>query len=93
MSKALDAYMGAVAELGCVICRRLGHGPSPAQLHHPREGLGGAQRASDWLVIPLCEPHHTGSAGIHGLGRRGFERRYGVDEMDMLAQTIKEMNS
>jgi hypothetical protein len=52
-------YMGRVAELGCLICG------SPAQLHHPRMGQGKAQRAQDWLVVPLCPTHHNPPEGIH----------------------------
>jgi hypothetical protein len=73
MSAASKRHMGRVAELGCIICDQ------PAQVHHIRKpGLVGAgQRASDWLVLPLCMEHHTGDAGIHGLGRRCFEDIYG----------------
>ena len=64
--------MGRVAELGCIIC------DSPAQVHHIRKpGLTGAgQRASDWLVLPLCMEHHTGGTGIHTLGRENWEGIY-----------------
>jgi len=80
-------WKSAVAELGCGMCRLMGYGETPAQLHHPREGVGMAQRQSDWLVIPLCEHHHTGSKGWHGT-REDF-KRHSVDEMDILAHTIE----
>ena len=41
---------------------------------------------SDFLVVPVCHEIHEGSGGIHGLHRRGFERRYKVTEMKMLAK-------
>jgi hypothetical protein len=78
-------HMDRVAALGCLLCGQ------PAQLHHVREGQGMSQRASNFLVVPLCEPHHTGSAGLHGLGSRGFERRYRMDEMDLLAIVIARL--
>ena len=82
--------MARVAALGCVVCRNAGFGESPAELHHIREGQGGAQRASNWLVIPLCPSHHRqGADSIHG-DRRGFIARYG-DELDLLAQTFSEV--
>ena len=28
------AHMGRVAELGCAVCRMLGYGPTPAEVHH-----------------------------------------------------------
>jgi len=85
----IKQYKNKVASLGCMACRLLGYGETPAQLHHVREGQGMAQRASDWLVIPLCVEHHTGTNGIHG---HGFETMNKLTEMDLLAATIEEMN-
>lgn len=82
-------YKAHVASLGCIM-RRLGEGAvcrGRVTLHHPREGQGIAQRASDWLVIGLCEEHHQGAFGIHE--GRAFTRRTKLDEMDLLAETIK----
>lgn len=89
MSNASKRHMGRVAALGCCICRHLGYEPSPAQVHHIREEQGAAQRAHDCLTIPLCPQHHTGSTGIHGLGRKAFERTYKVTELDLLALTLE----
>ena len=80
-------WKNAVAELGCGMCRRMGYPETPAQLHHPRAGVGGAQRASDWLVVPLCPAHHTGSKGWHGT--RDDFKRHSVNEWDLLADTIE----
>lgn len=85
----LKSWMNQVADLGCAMCRRMGYPETPSQLHHPREGVGMAQRQSDWLVIPLCEQHHTGSKGWHGT-REDF-KRHSVNEMDLLADTIELM--
>lgn len=81
-------HKGRVAAIGCILCRHLGYGETPASLHHIREGQGMAQRASDYLVIPLCREHHQGDTGFHGLGEREFERRYRLTELDLLAETI-----
>lgn len=81
-------WMDRVASLGCVVCRNAGFGETPAQVHHIREGQGAAQRAPDFLVIPLCPEHHDGKDSIHK-DRRRFQARYGT-ELDLLAQTIKE---
>lgn len=80
-------YMGDVASLGCALCRRLGYGQTPAQVHHIREGQGMAQRAQNWLTIPLCQDHHLGTHGIHG-DRSAFRNAH-VDELDLLADTIQ----
>ena len=90
MSRASD-HMGRVAALGCILCRHLGNGATPAEVHHIRDGQGAAQRASDWLTVPLCPEHHRGESGLHGLGRRGFERRYRLNELDLLAGTIEAL--
>lgn len=78
-------HMDRVAALGCLLCK------SPAQLHHVREGQGMSQRASNFLVVPLCPEHHVGNTGLHGLGNRGFERRYRMDEMDLLAIVMSKV--
>lgn len=88
---AQSTHMSRVAGLGCILCRRLGLGESAAELHQLRDGQGMAQRSSHWLVVPLCPEHHRGASGLHGLGSRGFELRYRMDEMDLLAATIEEL--
>lgn len=82
-------WMNAVAALGCVACRNSGLGPTPCQVHHIRTGQGMGQRASNFLVLPLCEAHHTGPNGLHGQ-RRMFAIMHG-SELDLLAQTIEEV--
>ena len=90
-TKAEKRYMNRVAELGCVVCRMLGYGSTPAQLHHVREGQGMAQRAQNWLVVPLCPEHHQGKTGVHG--DRSAMRQLKVDELDLLSQTIQDLNA
>jgi hypothetical protein len=47
------AYMGYVAQLGCVCCGRDG-----VQVHHPIMGRYAQRRAADDETIPLCFDHH-----------------------------------
>lgn len=89
MSKATKRHMAKLAASGCVICRKLGLGETPAQLHHVREGQGMSQRASDMLAIPLCHAHHMGDAGIHGMGVKAFERLYRTTELELLAEALE----
>jgi hypothetical protein len=35
----------------------------------------------------LCPYHHRGDRGIHGMGRKAFEREYGITEEELLAKT------
>jgi len=55
----------------------------PATLHHPRYGEGKGQRASDWLVIPLCPDCHQGPQGVHG--DRTYLRILKLKEKDLNA--------
>ena len=41
---------------------------------------------SDYAAIPLCDWHHK---ELHSLSRRGFEARYQLTPIDLLALTIK----
>ena len=77
-------HMSRVAELGCAVCRRMGYEGTPAELHHPRAGVGMAQRASHMNVLPLCVEHHRGKTGVHGLGTKGFPKHWGFTEADLL---------
>lgn len=80
-------HMNAVAELGCSVCRRMGYPGTPAELHHPRSGVGMGKRSSHYSVIPLCPEHHRGKTGVHGLGTKGFPKHWGFTEEDLLADT------
>lgn len=90
-SKREKAHMDRVAGLGCILCRLLGQEQeSKTDLHHIREGQGMAQRASNWLVVPLCHDGcHQGRLGIHG--DRTLLRIAKVDELDLLAATLNEL--
>lgn len=84
-------WKARVAQGACVMCRhldllQLGR----THLHHAREGQGLSQRASDWLVIGLCQEHHQGKTGWHGLGKMGFYGKNKLDEFDLLAMTIAQ---
>lgn len=83
-TKSEKAHYSKVANLACSLCRYLGYGESPPELHHIRRGNIPRSTAP---VIPLCPEHHRGNTGIHGLGRKAFERKYEVTEEELLEQT------
>lgn len=83
--KAEREHMGRVAALGCLLCG------APAEVHHLREGQGMAQRASNWLTIPLCPYHHRGPRGVHG--DRSALRAAKVTELDLLARVIERLTA
>ena len=80
-------YMSDVAGIGCIVCRNLGEDESPANVHHIRTGNGAGQKSGNYLTIPLCHFHHQGGEGIHTLGTRVWQPKYG-DELSLLNQTI-----
>lgn len=88
---SVKTHKNRVAALGCILCQALGLPPSPAQLHHIREGHGMSQRASDWLVIPLCPSCHQGNTGIHG--DRSLLRIAKMEELDLLALTMEALHA
>lgn len=88
---SIKTHKNRVAALGCMVCQALGLGQTPAQLHHIREGQGMGQRASDWLVVPLCPDHHTGPRGVHG--DQTDLRIAKVTEMDLLAMTLEALDA
>lgn len=78
-----QAHMDRVAALGCIACWIDGYLGTPPELHHPRAGAGGGQKAPDADVIPLCPPHHRGTdhprtPSIH-LDKLVFIARYGTE--------------
>ncbi len=93
MTKDEKKYLSKVADLGCIICRRLGYSGTLAEIHHVRGmGLGMGVRSSHYQTIGLCPEHHRGNTGYHGLGRKAFERRYEVTEQELLVQVQELLN-
>lgn len=86
MSNAAKRHLQRVADWGrdngCACCNE-----PFAHLHHVLEGRTPGRRSSDFTVIPLCEPCHTGSQGIHGDRLRWSLRK--IDEMKALAAVIE----
>lgn len=64
-----------VAQCGCIVCRRLGFGWVPGEVHHVAEGTS---ERSDFATACLCYDHHRGPGGLHGLKARNFVRVFNV---------------
>ena len=79
-----------VAGIGCVVCLIHHEAYSPACIHHLRDGQGMGQRAGDDCAIPLCHYHHQGAEGIHTLGTRTWQAKYGA-ERDLLDRVRQEL--
>jgi hypothetical protein len=85
-SKDEKTHFRHLAEFGCVLCYHLGYEGTPAEIHHIRRS--GIRSQSP--VIPLCPEHHRGNTGIHGMGRKAFERNYETTEESLL-QIVNEI--
>lgn len=94
MKKSERDYLNRVASLGCIACRNLGHGETPAHIHHIRTGKGMGQRASNYETIPLCPTHHQ--QGGHGVaihaGQKTWEANFGT-ELELLEQVKMELSN
>lgn len=88
MTKDEKQHLSRVAELGCIVCKRLGFDGTPAEIHHLRAGQGWG-RSSHYHAIPLCHEHHRGKTGVHGLGTKGFPKHYGFTEEELLEEVLR----
>lgn len=80
-SKQERAYMGLVAELGCIIC-----GGIP-EIHHNTKNRGYGAKSSNYDIMPLCVNHHRGEEGIHHIGVKTWEAKYG--DQDELVKRVR----
>lgn len=88
MTKEQRKHYDQVARLGCSLCRNLGWGESPCEIHHIRR----AGKRDSAPVIGLCPEHHRGNFGIHGMGRKAWERKFSLTEEDLLEKTLELIN-
>lgn len=91
MTSSNSKHYGQIAELGCILCLHLGWGATPCEVHHIRRHGGKRANAP---VIGLCPEHHRGNTGLHGLGVKGFEKRYGLTQeflLELTAELLKRM--
>jgi hypothetical protein len=83
------AYLAWVRTLPCTGCRREGR----SEAAHTGTDCGMSQKASDLTCIPLCADCHTQRAdSYHRIagGRRGFERRYRLNLVRLVARLNAE---
>lgn len=88
----LSAHKDSLAAMPCLLARDMAaHCTGRVHLHHVAEGSG---LRNDWALVPLCEGHHTGPAGLHGMGTKAFLRLYrppGDSEFGLLVWLIEAM--
>lgn len=90
MTKEQRKHYDRVARLGCSLCRVLGIDTYDVgcEIHHIRR----AGKRSSAPVVGLCAIHHRGDIGIHGMGRKAFEKKYALTEEDLLEKTLELLN-
>lgn len=79
-------HFSRVADIGCILCKHLGYGSTPCEIHHIRRYGGKRDNAP---VIGLCPEHHRGNTGVHGLGAKAFEKTYAITQLELLEATTK----
>jgi hypothetical protein len=89
MTKDEKKSLDKISRLGCILCSTiLGFEDTPSELHHIRR-YGGKRSTSP--CIPLCPEHHRGNSGVHGLGHKGFENKWGVTEEELLERVNQKL--
>jgi hypothetical protein len=87
MSKTDPSTLSKIVELGCCVCRKIGYPGTPAELHifSIKQSKNSTKRVE--VVLTVCPPQHRGETGIHGLGKRKFEKSYGFTISELLEDT------
>lgn len=89
MTKDEKKHLNKIAELGCILCSEvLGFTGTPSELHHVRRY--GAKRITS-PILPLCPEHHRGNSGVHGLGIKGFEKKWGISCEELLERVSQKI--
>jgi hypothetical protein len=89
MTKDEKNALNKIAELGCILCSEiLGFEGTPSELHHIRRY--GTKRSTS-PVLPLCPEHHRGNSGVHGLGAKGFESKWGITQERLLERVNQKL--
>jgi hypothetical protein len=89
-TKAEKNHLSKVADFGCIACRKIGFEDTPAEIHHIRDGVGMAQRATHFEVIPLCTGHHRRDDNSIHRSKLRFESEFGT-ERELLAELLHEI--
>jgi len=89
MTKNEKIALNQIAELGCILCSEvLGIEGTAAELHHVRR-FGAKRATSD--VLPLCPEHHRGNSGVHGLGTKGFTKKWQISYERLLERVNQKL--
>ena len=79
-------YLAHVHTLNCVICENCYGKNRPAKEAHHLESYRGDH--SDFATVPLCKPCHD---LLHQMHRKAFYSAHNVDDVKLLAWTIRQL--
>lgn len=81
------SHLARLHELSCVVCTHMGMTQSTPGVAHHLESV--RDEHSDYAAVAMCDSCHK---SLHRLSRRGFESRYKLSPIDLLALTIRELD-
>jgi hypothetical protein len=84
-------HMNKIADLGCIICRKMGFPNSPAELHHIKDKTGMGRKASNFEVIPLCPRHHRQGKDSYHYSPKEFTEKWGTQK-ELLTEVLTYVN-
>ena len=73
LTQAEQYHQDEARAIGCLLGNRGYECNGPRTIHHIAQGSG---QRNEYNTVCLCNEHHQGSAGIHGMGSKAFIRLY-----------------
>ena len=85
--KEIKLHYKTVAELGCIVCRKMGYFDTPAEIHHIKNQYRLGKKADYLETIPLCPYHHRTSDEAYHHSPKKFTDKWGTQE-ELLKETM-----
>jgi len=85
----IKLHLAIVAELGCIICYKMGYQDTPAEIHHIQEKYMMGKKSDYLETIPLCPYHHRTSNESYHYSPKAFTEKWGTQKE--LLQETKDM--
>tara|TARA_R100001198_G_scaffold52889_1_gene29727 strand:- start:128 stop:415 length:288 start_codon:yes stop_codon:yes gene_type:complete len=84
--KKIKEHYQKVAELGCIVCQKMGYYDTPAEIHHIHQKFMLGRKADYLETIPLCPYHHRTSNEAFHHSPKLFTEKWGTQE-ELLEET------
>jgi len=86
MTKKEKEHLRKVADLCCIVCRKMGYNDTPAEIHHIKQGRM-SKRSTHYETIPLCPYHHRTSNEAYHYNSKKFTQKWGTQQ-ELLEETL-----